>query len=118
MEGKSFSGKIRYIGRIKSLSGSVFDPGVVEAFEELSEKESIWFDLTSQFVQDLLEESTYYCNVQIEAADLLEISEVFAAVIDGKSPFTHRHSRLVAEVAAFLAERAGFKADQIIWMHS
>lgn len=104
------------IQKIKSLSGRVFDPEVVEAFEELSKKESIWFDLTSQFVQDLLEKNIYYCNVQMEAADLLEVSEVFAAIIDGKSPFTHRHSRLVAEVAAFLAERVGFRGEQVTWM--
>jgi len=40
--------------------------------------------------------------------DLLSLGEVFASIIDGKSAFTHRHSRLVSGVAGLLAGQMGY----------
>lgn len=45
-----------------------------------------------------------------------EVAHLFAAVVDAKSPFTHRHSRGVAQVAAALAAEMGFSQDEVLLM--
>ena len=95
--------------QIQKNSKTIFDPNIVDAFTDLGAKESLWLDLNPKFVGHNLE--TYMVGYQIHVShlELQQISDLFARIIDGKSPFTYRHSRLVAEIATFLAEQMGFK---------
>jgi len=52
-------------------------------------------------------------EVLVSEKDLRQMAEMFARVIDGKSPFTYRHSRGVAGVAAFLAGIMGFGPEEV-----
>lgn len=45
---------------------------------------------------------------EVDAAGLDQIAEAFAEIIDAKSPFTYRHSSLVASYARATAQQMGF----------
>lgn len=93
---------------ITDRAGTMFDPDLVEIFTGVARKECLWLDLTSQYIDHHLQRRLGNCPVMAGPEDIAGISRVFAQIIDGKSPFTYRHSILVAEVAAYLAKRAGF----------
>lgn len=91
---------------ISQQSRKMFDPCLVEAFNDLSQRECFWLDLQSEFIPDIL---AHHCPVAEKTLGLPEvtaISETMAMVIDLKSPFTHRHSRKVANVSYLLAKAA------------
>ncbi len=67
-----------------------------------------WAGLTSEDV------SSREPSDQVLTADeqlLDRIAEAFAQVIDAKSPFTHRHSEGVAEIAVAIADQMGLNAQ-------
>lgn len=100
------------VKKIAGEAGAMFDPDLVDIFVRLSRKEHFWLDLTSQFIETILIRRMGACPVIASREEITGISRIFADVIDGKSPFTYRHSRLVAEVAAFLSAKAGFDSEQ------
>jgi len=98
--------------KISARAGTMFDPDLVDIFLQVARKESLWLDLTSEFIDIHLSKRLRTCPVVTGQDEIIGISRIFAEIIDGKSPFTYRHSRLVAEVAALLARRAGFDPVQ------
>ncbi len=100
------------MSKIKGQSGKLFDPLLVEVLERITVKECFWFDLLSEFIQNQLEEDVATDFISLEMAQLISLGEVFASIIDGKSAFTHRHSRLVSGVAGMLAGHMGYSRDR------
>lgn len=97
---------------IKDYTGKMFDPLLVEALMELAQKESFWLDLTADNMEDLLLSGMESHKRTINLMELISIGEIFAKVIDGKSPFTHYHSRMVAAVAAHMGRLAGYSEEK------
>lgn len=93
--------------RIECGSGRQFDPGLVAIFRDLAAKESFWLELSTPWVTRIILTGFDTARVDITAEGLGDLAEVFARVIDAKSPFTHRHSRGVAAVARYVAGRLG-----------
>ncbi|GBF34603.1 HD-GYP domain [Desulfocucumis palustris] len=100
------------MAKLKSLSGALFDPVLVEVMEQVAVKESFWFDLLSKFLQYQLEEEAATDFVSLGMEDLLNLGNIFAGIIDGKSAFTHRHSRLVSAIAGMLAGKMGYGPEK------
>ncbi|WP_034638927.1 HD domain-containing phosphohydrolase [Desulfofalx alkaliphila] len=98
--------------RIDYYSGSLFDPRIVKVFKKIAQKESFWLELTSVNPEQLLTARIKNSEKVVNLTDLLGIGEVFARIIDNKSPFTHLHSRLVSKVAAGMAMLAGYSENQ------
>ena len=96
---------------LRAGSGTFFDPSVVEGAAALLSRESFVLDVTADFTGSLARALPSPPTPEVGLAELLGVAEVFAEVIDGKSPFTRRHSRLVARIARRLGERLGFGAD-------
>lgn len=98
---------------IHKESGKLFDPHLVEAFGDISERECFWLDLHSEFLNEIL---SHHCpsssNKSIRFPEVTLVAETMAQVIDHKSPFTHRHSRAVALVAQMIAKLAGLSQDE------
>lgn len=89
---------------IKNLSGTFFDPDLVQAFLNVSNKESFWFTLEEENLHRYFE--TYLHNlgsVNIELNELEDIAKLFALFVDAKSPYTADHSMDVAELSKFIA---------------
>jgi len=101
---------------IEEKAGRVFDPELVTAFKGLAGRESFWLDLVSPLV--LCEQINSFETRQrsISLNDSRQIAELFATIVDGKSPFTHRHSKDVASVAVQLAAAMNFDDEDLIIM--
>ncbi|MEA3290383.1 MAG: HD domain-containing protein [Campylobacterota bacterium] len=102
---------------IDSLSGSFFDPKLVEAFLKVSQKESFWFTLEEEnlhrYFEDYLENIG---DMDIDLRELEDVSKLFALFVDAKSPYTADHSMDVAELSKFIALKIGldFKTCEMI----
>ncbi|MTV48729.1 HD domain-containing protein [Heliobacillus mobilis] len=96
--------------RIDELFGSVFRPELQEILHEAALKESFWLDMESVFIQDqtLKAIGTIDHMMELPYADLKGLASIFARIIDSKSRFTLRHSRLVSASATHLSRLAGF----------
>ncbi len=93
--------------RLRELAGEVFDPDLVSLFEKLSNKESFWLELQSPWIDEHLIPLIPYRSIAVETGDLLKIAELFARIIDAKSPFTYGHSLRVARTARILGQKTG-----------
>ena len=85
---------------LASRAGSWFDPTVATALSELLERPSFWNDLDRDSVWHAITEVAPLeepLDIDDERLDI--IAEVFAKVIDAKSPWTHRHSIRVRDIA-------------------
>lgn len=93
--------------RISAGAGRHFMPAVVEAFMELSNKESFWLDTISlpyHYLRELLRAG----DTPLAAEELLEFSRLVSKLIDFKSRFTAVHSCGVSSSAEALAGFSGF----------
>lgn len=103
-------------GQIKKLSGAVFDPELVEQFMQLARRESFWLDLTAPEVLNKTKLQDFEFTIDVGVNEVLQLANLFADVIDRKSPFTYRHSRGVAGAAVLLAAAMGFKDKELVNM--
>ncbi|MGI6605109.1 MAG: HD-GYP domain-containing protein [bacterium] len=95
------------IARIQSSAGTTFDPDLVYLLQQVAATESFWLDLTSPWLGARLLELIPTMPRIRYANSLLQLSRLFARVVDAKSPYTHRHSQGVASTARFLGEKLG-----------
>ncbi|SHH63141.1 HDIG domain-containing protein [Sporobacter termitidis DSM 10068] len=93
---------------IRSLSGRLFVPEFVDAFLELSKREYLWFSVINKPLMSRLPDLMNFTAIGLSLDETVSISEIFANIIDFRSPFTARHSIGVAAVAEKLAELSGF----------
>ncbi|NYE56704.1 HD-GYP domain-containing protein [Carboxydothermus ferrireducens] len=85
----------------------LFNELVVEAFLEISKKESFWFDLDEHYIEERLQELRPEARIIAGEQELRLLVLPFAYIIDAKSPFTSTHSLGVAVLSRQLAEIAG-----------
>ncbi|MGQ9812098.1 MAG: HD domain-containing phosphohydrolase [Dissulfurimicrobium sp.] len=101
------------ISKLKSLSGSLLHPQVVDLFMAVSHREEFWLDLVSPKLYSLLFHQGPLIKTQIDFSDILKISNLFRNIIDFRSPFTSTHSSGVAASASMLARFFGFTDTEI-----
>ena len=93
------------IQTIQQHSGTLFSPELVDAFVEIAAKDSFWFYLEEEALDEYFmewietAESSTYSFKQVQ-----EVALMFAAVVDAKSAFTAEHSISVALLSRFLAK--------------
>ena len=93
------------IETLHKYSGTLFKEEFVETFTKLSKKESFWFYLEEESLDEYFmewiakgEEKEFSFQV------VKEIALMFAAVVDAKSTYTSEHSLGVANLSRYLAE--------------
>jgi putative nucleotidyltransferase with HDIG domain len=96
------------LAMVRERRGRWFDPALVDAFEAVALDRPFWAGLTKEDVSSR-EPSDRVLTVDEQLLD--RIAEAFAQVIDAKSPYTHRHSERVAEIAVAIAEQIGLNAQ-------
>ncbi len=102
------------MARLRTLSGSMFDPRAVEALSELAGAERFWADLTSSDpTRALTDAPDMFEDRDMSHAQLMAASTAFSQIIDFRSRFTATHTHGVAETAVCLAEKAGFDAPEL-----
>ncbi|MCL5981514.1 MAG: HD domain-containing protein [Firmicutes bacterium] len=93
---------------IFAQSGKMFMPDLVEAFRNLADRESFWFDAASPPNLVL----PWVPTIEVDMDELLALAELFSRVIDFRSRFTATHSSGVAASAERLAGLIGFSARE------
>ncbi|MEW6064867.1 MAG: HD-GYP domain-containing protein [Bacillota bacterium] len=96
---------------INEESRRLFDPQLVDAFNDLSERECFWLDLHSEFITDILAHHCPVVTKKLGLSEVTAVAETMSKVIDFKSPFTRRHSGGVARVSRLLAGKVGFSEN-------
>ena len=103
------------VDRVRSLSGTLFEPGLVEAFCEVAASEAFWLSMEPLYLNEELELlGKQMPPVMLQTAELLELADLFSRVVDAKSHYTDDHSRRVAAISRHLAEAMGRTGDSLI----
>src|SRR5690606_7515141 len=85
---------------LDARTGSWFDPDIVAALNPLLDLPALWEDLDRDSVWHAITEvAPREDPVDINDERLDDIAAVFGRVIDAKSPWTHRHSERVRDIA-------------------
>jgi HD-GYP domain-containing protein (c-di-GMP phosphodiesterase class II) len=95
------------LSRIEQASGDMFSPSLVEAFRDLSCKESFWLGLAFPKRYQALERQGHFRTFRLDTDGILGLSRLFARIIDFRSRFTATHSSGVAASAEALARLSG-----------
>jgi HD-GYP domain-containing protein (c-di-GMP phosphodiesterase class II) len=101
---------------IKKVSGKMFAPVLVEAFNDLASKESFWLGLISQGRKPKVMRRAELRTISLDREGILGLSQLFARVIDFRSRFTTTHSSGVAACAEALARLSGNSVDECLQM--
>jgi putative nucleotidyltransferase with HDIG domain len=105
------------VSRISALSGTLFSPALVRAFEEVALRESFWLALDPSYIEEGIAERLRDIRpIEYSAGEARAIAQLFAQTADAKSMYTLEHSTRVAEIARYLAETSGIEGvalDQV-----
>lgn len=97
--------------RLTAERGRLFSTELVEAFASLSDDEAFWVGLQPDRVQRYQFAMEAHGELRLIGwHDFKRCAEIFAAIIDAKSPYTEQHSRGVARLSRHLAGRLGLDA--------
>ncbi|MGZ5006536.1 MAG: HD-GYP domain-containing protein [Methylobacter sp.] len=98
------------IARIKTLSGLLFAPELVDAFVEIANVEAFWLAMEPEYLdEDLQSIGDHTPTTLLDIPALKELARLFSRVVDAKSPYTDEHSQRVAHIARQLAADFGIK---------
>jgi len=103
---------------LRSRRGRWFDPSLTDIARELLRDDEwragVYSDDSDSRVLQLEHAGSAW---EVDDAGLDQIAEAFADIIDAKSPFTYRHSSMVAAYAKATATQMGFDAEGVRQMY-
>ncbi|MFT3983388.1 MAG: HD domain-containing protein [Lachnospiraceae bacterium] len=99
-------------GKISAQKNTVFMPELIDAFMELSVNEYIWLDTVYKPLLYILPDIVSFDTVELDLDGIIDLTKIFAYIIDFRNPFTATHSAGVAKTAERLAELAGFSGSE------
>jgi putative nucleotidyltransferase with HDIG domain len=95
------------IEKIAALAGKLFSPVLVDAFVRAASNEAFWLAMDPSYLEEDVANFAMSIDRVLSMRELLEVANLFARVVDAKSPYTLEHSRGVARIARYLASREG-----------
>ncbi len=98
--------------KISAQRNTAFVPELVDAFIDISGNEYIWLDTVYKPLFYLLPNIVFFDTVELDLDGVIELTKIFAHIIDFRNPFTANHSAGVAKTAQKLAELAGFSENE------
>ena len=98
--------------KIKSQRNTLFLPEATDAFLEISKQEYIWLDVVYKPLLYILPQIVSFDVLQLDMDEVIDLTRIFSAIIDFRSPFTANHSAGVAATARKLAELTGFSKKE------
>ncbi|EGW20455.1 HD-GYP domain-containing protein [Methylobacter tundripaludum] len=102
------------IAQIKTLSGILFAPELVDAFAEIADVEAFWLAMEPEYLdEDLRSIGSHIPTTLLDIPALKELARLFSRVVDAKSPYTDEHSQRVAHIARQLAMDFGIKGYEL-----
>jgi len=98
---------------IQRQSDVYFAPELVEAFRDAERSEAFWIALEDRHITRYTWDMGLHGQRRpLSLAEIRQLSMILAYIVDQKSPFTARHSILVADLARFMAEQLGLSLEQ------
>ena len=94
-------------GRIVRQSNIVYDPALVDVFEQVAPRDAFWLNIMSQSFYDAIMEELKGCDIIFSGAHLDGVLDLLSNIIDFRSVFTTMHSKGVAIVSEKLAALMG-----------
>ncbi|WP_340123308.1 HD-GYP domain-containing protein [Methylobacter svalbardensis] len=102
------------IAHIKTLSGVLFAPELVDAFADIADVEAFWLAMEPEYLdEDLRRIGSHIPTTLLDIPALKELARLFSRVVDAKSPYTDEHSQRVAHIARQLAMDFGIKGYEL-----
>lgn len=102
------------IAQIKTLSGVLFAPELVNAFAEIADVEAFWLAMEPEYLdEDLRRIGSLIPATLLDIPALKELARLFSRVVDAKSPYTDEHSHRVAQIARQLAMDFGIEGYEL-----
>jgi len=99
---------------VRRRSGKWFDPTVVEACRGLESQLARWAAMTTrQLRAEVSRSEPGQASVLAGQTTLKRVAQVFAGIVDAKSPYTGAHSARVAEVAVAVARELGWSQELV-----
>ena len=103
---------------LRSRSGRWFDPALTDIARELLRDDEWRAGIYSGDADDRVLQLEHAGRAwEVDDDGLDQIAEAFADIIDAKSPFTYRHSSMVAAYAKATATQMGFDAEGVRQMY-
>jgi len=93
---------------VKSSTGKMFSPDMVDAFLATQEKELFWLDYSHYNISEVLSHIQPHNQMWVNIDDIDNIAQTFAKIIDNKSPYTHDHSQGVSLLMSLLSNEYQF----------
>ncbi|MGZ4981997.1 MAG: HD-GYP domain-containing protein [Methylobacter sp.] len=102
------------IAQIKTLSGVLFAPELVDAFAEIANVEAFWLAMEPEYLdEDLRIIGSHVPTILLDISALKELARLFSRAVDAKSPYTDEHSQRVAHIARQLAMDFGIEGYEL-----
>ena len=98
--------------KINRQRDTAFMPDLVDAFLELSLNEYIWLDIVYKPLLYILPDIAVFDAYELDLDKIMDLTKIFASIIDYRNPFTATHSAGVAKTAEKLAQLAGFSGNE------
>lgn len=93
---------------ISELKNSFFNPEFVDIFLAASESEAFWITLQPRYLSRFIQKrEKEYDAIFMSLEDVKKMAEIFAQIVDAKSPFTAEHSAGVSHLARYLSSIKG-----------
>lgn len=102
---------------VEENRGSLFAPDIVDAFLQICSQEALWMDLIYQPSISNVTDMLALDAIGLTLDEVVDLTQIFAQIIDFRSPFTAMHSAGVAAAAVKLAELSGLSEDECKMMH-
>lgn len=106
----------RIIDRFGKRNNNKIHPDCLEVFHDVTSSEAFWLDCVSNRVQSFLLQAAGDFQVEVSSTAILDISEIFARVVDSMNPWTSTHSAGVTATAVALSRLLRFSAREQLYM--
>lgn len=102
------------VERLVKLSGTLFSPELIAAFQRASSRESFWLAMDPAYIEDEIEgHLARSAPVDLNTEEALAVAGLFARTVDAKSSYTLEHSTRVARIARHLAQASGIRCEHL-----
>lgn len=98
--------------KIIERKGVVFHPEIVDAFMEISKKDSFWLGMQYLNAPNFITQKINNNVVNFSHSDFEDLMIFMSRLVDFKSRFTASHSSSVAACAEIIAKYAGFSKNE------
>lgn len=97
---------------IIKMRGRFFNPEFVDVFLAASDTEAFWIALQPRYLERFVQgREKEHGAIFMSLEDVKRMAELFARIVDAKSPFTAEHSKGVARLAAYLSNISGLSRE-------